>query len=198
MDVDISAVLRCIGAATEHVLQSQPWGDAFKKTGFGNKQANVGPRVLDRLELDRAPLIPHTKPDVALVALCLPRGSSSAAKLMRPHEVTINPLGPSAAAEPIVAVPHVGQNEVSPGMMGRTRSQTRARSLIPSHARSEARIASNCVSPHASNIRRRSSRAGDAHTRAEVSARSKVRPRGTLIDCSDCRFVVEAKIAFIP
>ena len=145
-DVDISAVLRCIGAATEHVLQTQPWGDAFRKTGFGSSQNAVAPRVLESLGLEHAPLIPHTKPSEALVALCLPRRSNAAAGLMKPHEVTMNPPGSIVSAAPAAGVARVEENEDCPGRVGRTRSQTWARTLLPRAmplwrpARSEFRV----------------------------------------------------------
>ena len=164
MGVDLSTMLRCIGAATEHVIQSQPWGDAFRKTGFGNNQADVGPRVLDKLELDHAPLVPHFKPSVALVSYCLPRGSSAAADLLRPHELTINPPGPSVARGPVAAEASVNEDEVGLGMLGRTRSLTRARMLL-SHAvplrrpaRRKVRSPRTCAFVHASNICRLCSR----------------------------------------
>ena len=158
LDVDLSTMLRCIGAATEHVIQSQPWGDAFRKTGFGNNQADVGPRILDRLELDHTPLIPHFKPSVALVSYCLPRGSNAAADLLRPHELTINPPGPSVASAPVAAHASVNGDEVGLGMLGRTRSQTRARMLlshaVPLRRPARRKVRSPCRSAlvYASNI----------------------------------------------
>lgn len=91
-DVDVAGFLECVHATIRHVLQGRPWATAFDRDGYGCRQAALGSRVTQRLELTTPVEAGDARPDAERVGLCFPRRARVAhGSLWAPYENSSQP-----------------------------------------------------------------------------------------------------------
>ena len=125
-DLAVGDFLLCVHSAVRSVLQGIPWSSAFDRDGFGARQAEVAPRILEKLERAGqvvAPLI-FSRPTDAELALCFPRRTKvPVALLWRPFDTPPRAV-PGAASSGCGAVAPCAARP--PHREPRTRAEHRA------------------------------------------------------------------------
>ena len=127
-DAPMVAFIQSLREAVEEVLMGRSWNAAFRRDGFGLRQASISPLLSKSLGLEMVPNITNERPTLSQIELCLGKRAHVAAaviwrRFVGPREV------PSARMRP-VSIEDGRQGAIvshSPQpIYGKTRSRTRA------------------------------------------------------------------------